>query len=190
MITGLHRRYKEAKAEGSQLIDSATAWQKCQECLRTADPLLAFAAWYTTWLNGNMAFAQMYAVKETKLGMGMTLFELKPFRVQLFLFRSEVLIPDHRHPDVESYEVYVAGDMELTKNGVPQTVREAVIAQFNGVCLSNGGMIRIPANSIHGGWINSICSGGAFLSIQYWLKNFSDGSVANNWSAPDGTTHG
>lgn len=213
MITGLHEKYKNAKALGSNLIDDSVAWRVIQECLATADPLLAFAAWYSTWLNGNISFTQMYSVEETELGMGMTLFAMKPFRVQMFMFRPGAVIKDHRHPDVESYEVYVAGDMELTKDGVPQTVREFVAPEPNGVCASTGGMIRIPAGSIHGGWINVInpttrqtpfwaenakdlqfnpgpFPGGCFLSIQLWLRNWEDESVAHNWSGVDGSKHG
>lgn len=188
-------------------IDDRLSWKVVQECLGTPDPLLAFAAWYSTWLNGNVSFTQMYSVEETELGMGMTLFAMKPFRVQMFMFRPGVVIKDHRHPDVESYEVYVAGDMELTKDGVPQTVREFVEPEPNGVCASTGGMIRIPAKSVHGGWINSRSdaswyelsdadfsiprpSGGCFLSIQLWLRNWEDESVAHNWSGVDGSKHG
>lgn len=172
------------------------AWRAIQECLVTADPLLAFAAWYSTWLNGNISFTQMYSVEETELGMGMTLFAMKPFRVQMFMFRPGAVIKDHRHPDVESYEVYVAGDMELTKDGVPQTVREFVAPEPNGVCASTGGMIRIPAGSVHGGWITKFIdkyhstTGGCFLSIQLWLRNWEDESVAHNWSGVDGSKHG
>lgn len=199
IITGLHRRFKDARQEAAHLIDDRVAWRAVQECLLTEDPLLAFAAWYSTWLNGNMSFAQMWGVKETKLGLGITLFEMEPFRVELFLFKPGSVIPNHSHPDVESYEVYISGDMELTKDNLPQTVREAIVEAANGVCLSNGGMIRIPAGSTHGGWINHMIAtshgsvrlverGGAFMSIQYWLGNFKDESVTYNWKGED--SHG
>lgn len=188
MINGLHDTYKQAM--GTIVIDHETAKSRVEECLKTEDPLLAFAAWYTTWLNGNLRFCPMYYVKQTKLGMGMTMFEMKPFRVELFLFRPQIEIPEHIHPDVESYEVYIAGDMELTKDSIPQTKREFVKPNENRICMSNGGMIRIPAESVHGGWTSGIDTGGAFLSIQFWKRNWHDDSVMYNWKGLDKSTHG
>lgn len=213
LITKLHEEYK--KAMQSNGVEHKDCEQIIGQCLSAPDPLLSFAAFYSTWLNGNVSFAPMFGVEETKLGMGITLFAIKPFRVQMFLFKAGAHIPPHSHPDVESYEMYVAGDMELTKQipdpvitksnirMAPQTQRAFVTPDSHGICKSNGGMIRIPAGCVHGGWINARSydkeldecfanprSGGCFLSIQYWRNSWEDSSVAVNWKGVDGTTHG
>lgn len=196
LITKLHEEYKKAMKDLD--FDFRTINEILQECLVAPNPLLSFAAWYSTWLNGNVKFAQMYSVEENKLGIGITLFAIRPFRVQLFLFKPGAVIPPHSHPDVESYELYVAGDMDLTKkeqdgNMVVQNKREFVKPDKNGICESNGGMIRVPAGCVHGGRINNHGNlsdrGGCFISIQYWRNRWEDASVIANWKGVDGARH-
>jgi hypothetical protein len=207
-VTGIHARLRSYIDERYS-VDSTRAFEAVQECLRTQDPLLAFAAWYHTWVYGNMAFAQHYGVSETKLGMGLTVFRVPPFQVQLFLFRSGAVITPHVHPHVESYEVYVAGDMELTvdrldgRGLLPTTIKEFVEPDEFGRTRCNGGMVRIPASSPHGGWIESkivqtvamdgkpleLTPGGAFLSIQYW-KVGPPTSIQYRWAGLDGSEQG
>jgi len=195
-IQGLHKRFIEAAKEN--LVTIPEVYTSVRECLLTKDPLLAFAAWYTTWVNGNIYFAQHFGVTETKLGMGITLFCCPPFQVQMYLFKSEAVIPSHKHPNVESYEVYVAGDMELTKDDgtgrlVNITIKEFVARDEYGRTKCNGGMMRIPAASSHGGHINKSPLGpfgGAFLSIQYWLNEVAPKPIQFDWAGHDGSKEG
>lgn len=194
IVSGIHARLRTYIDE-KYVPDGRAAQVAVAECLTTADPLLAFAAWYSTWLNGNICFAQHWGVTETKLGMGLTLFRVPPFQVQLFLFRAGATIVPHSHPDVESYEVYVGGDMVLTKLGQNVTFPEFVKPNAHGVTECNGGMVRVPAGCEHGGWVNNNVflphsPGGAFLSIQYWLNNTIPESIQYNWHGKDGSTKG
>jgi len=178
--------------ENARDLSHLTRCRVTAECLDAPDPLIAFASWYLQNVFGRMSLCPMYGVRETKLGMSMTMFELVPFRVELFLFKPEVIIPEHSHPDVDSFEVYIAGDMDLTIEGVNCVDRQYVIARGpDYVCMSNGGMIRAVRNVRHGGKVNGkFGNGAAFLSIQLWHQKWEDESVAVNWQGVDGSTHG
>jgi hypothetical protein len=151
------------------------------------DPLEEFARWYLSNLYGNLSWVLHEGVHPIRHGIGLTIFRSPPFQVQLFILRPHERIVDHAHPNVDSFEVYLCGDMLLTKNFQPAHEEGIACALPDGRCSGNGAMIRIPPGCIHGGWLGE--KGGAFLSIQHWL-NGNPVSVHEDWIGVDGSEKG
>lgn len=153
----------------------------------TSSPLEEFARWYKSALYGRLSLVPHDGVSVVLPGMGLTVYRQPPFQVQLFLFRPNETILEHAHPNVDSYEVYLCGQMLLTLHGKPAYGEDSVKALPNGLCEGNGQMIRIPPGAVHGGRIGPL--GGSFLSIQYWL-NGNPGPIHEDWVGVDGSRHG
>jgi hypothetical protein len=159
------------------------------------DELYTFAVAYLRFKYGNLSSALHAGTFEIQHGMGITLFRLFPFQVQLFLFRSHSVIENHTHPNVDSFEVYVNGNLELTKENEIITTSQTMFARPDGASLCNGGMFYIPRGVIHGGTIGTLVdssgkpSGGSFLSIQFWHRQPMT-SIHQNWTDPKGNIHG
>jgi quercetin dioxygenase-like cupin family protein len=150
-------------------------------------PLEGFARWYRATLFGKLSLVQHDGISVVLPGMGLTLYRQPPFQVQLFLFRPNEVIKEHAHPNVDSYEVYLCGQMQLTLDGKPAYDLEQVKALPDGRCSVNGSMLRIPPGAVHGGTIGP--TGGAFISIQYWL-NGNPGPIHEDWIGNDGSSKG
>lgn len=199
LIHGLHAVMTKYQSEYKP--DMLEAKRVCADCLKSPDPLLSFAAWYQTHIYGNLSFAQHYGTYPTKLGQSLTIFRVPPFQVQLFLFSEGSVITPHCHPNVESYECYVAGDMELTidyqdgKGLVPTTIKEFIAPDEDGRTRCNGAMLRVPAGVDHGGHVDCVTAGarpvgGAFISIQYWRNGVDPSGVQFDWQGMDGSSVG
>ena len=107
--------------------------------------------------------------------IGYTVNRYKQFQTQLFIVQPNVEIPDHIHPNVDSYEVAIHGMTFRHSNqivGTPETIKRGV-------------GIYVAHNDWHGGTASP--SGGCFMSVQKWLNDVSPSSVGNDW---DGETMG
>jgi quercetin dioxygenase-like cupin family protein len=98
---------------------------------------------------------------------GVVLFRQGPYQVELFNVKPNSTIPAHIHPNVDSYEVYVGGDIEF--------MREGELYKQHDI----GGSIRIFPASWHGGNFGE--RGGCFLSIQKWLNETEPKFVGDDW---------
>lgn len=98
---------------------------------------------------------------------GTVLYRQYPYQVQLFITPPNTVIEEHIHPNVDSYEVYLTGDIEFSCNG--QVFSSPKI----------GESIRVRTSYWHGGKTGNM--GATFLSIQKWLNNVQPSSVANDW---------
>jgi hypothetical protein len=117
---------------------------------------------------------------------GFVLFRKDQIQVQLFLVEPNTEIPDHTHPNVDSYEVYLAGDLAFRLNGemvLPEQIRD--MRNEDGVSQSLYASVRVLPNAPHGATVGP--RGGAFLSIQHWLNGVPPTSVGDDW---DGKTMG
>jgi len=106
---------------------------------------------------------------------GYTINRYNQFQTQLFIASPNTEIPDHIHPNVDSFEVAIYGMTFRHSNeivGTPETIQQ-------------GEAIYVAHNDWHGGTASS--TGGCFLSIQKWLNNIPPSSVGNDW---DGNTMG
>ena len=107
--------------------------------------------------------------------IGYTVHRYKQFQTQLFIVQPNVEIPDHIHPNVDSFEVSIYGmTFRHSKEIVVPSERQA-----------QGEAIYVDHNDWHGGKANP--TGGCFLSVQKWLNDVPPSSVGNDW---DGETMG
>ena len=98
---------------------------------------------------------------------GTTLYRSYPFQVELFIAKPNIVIPPHIHPNVDSYEVWVSGDIDFMRKG----------KWYNHP--HENPKIRVKHNNIHGAKTGNL--GGSFLSIQKWLDNTHPDFIGNNW---------
>lgn len=107
---------------------------------------------------------------------GVVLYRQEPYQVQLFIMPPNSSIEDHMHPNVDSYEVFVGGDIEFRCDGEKFT--QSVL----------GSSIRVKPDSWHGGIFGE--RGGCFLSIQKWLNGVQPTSVGHDWKDAQENTAG
>tara|TARA_A100000171_G_scaffold45647_1_gene49622 strand:+ start:419 stop:925 length:507 start_codon:yes stop_codon:yes gene_type:complete len=144
------------------------------------DELSRFAHWYLTSgevdkfytpLNKGLLFIEGVS--------GIVLYRSKPYQVELFICRPNLTIPEHTHPDVDSYECFLYG-MNFTHSGQTVIDDEQAMQDNSGFPAYAYQTIRVRPNDIHGG--KSSKNGGAFISIQHWLNDVDPSHVSSNWS--------
>lgn len=110
------------------------------------------------------------------------LFRQGPFQVEMFTVlprEGGSIVKEHGHPNVDSYEVYLCGEIKFTLQGKRVYSDEMVLQKsHDGSALLCGQSIRVPPNVYHGGIFGE--KGGSFLSIQHWL-NGTPTSVGLDW---------
>jgi mannose-6-phosphate isomerase-like protein (cupin superfamily) len=99
---------------------------------------------------------------------GVVLFRHNEFQVELFAVKPNSEIKPHIHPNVDSFEVFVSGDINFMCND--EWFDQNII----------GSTIRVKPNSFHGGLFGE--KGGCFLSIQRWLNEVKPTFVGNDWA--------
>ena len=109
---------------------------------------------------------------------GITLYRNKPFQVQLFICEPNVIIKEHSHPNIDSYELFLWG-MEFTHKGKTIINKEMASLKKDDVSRCLNWTLRIKENELHGG--QSSDKGGAFISIQKWLNNIKPSHVSEDW---------
>lgn len=98
---------------------------------------------------------------------GVTLFRQDPYQVELFNVKPNSEIPPHVHPNVDSFEVFVSGDISFMCDGTWYDQD------------SFGSFIRVLPTSIHAGRFGE--RGGCFLSIQKWINGVKPKFVGDDW---------
>ncbi len=104
------------------------------------------------------------------------------FQVQLFIVPEGTVIPEHVHPNVDSIEVYVGGNIRFSHSGRFTSHADEVVA-FDGplgLAKMRGAWIRVKPNDLHGGVFGK--GGGVFFSIQHWLNGVKPHCVARDYS--------
>src|SRR5437763_5514736 len=107
------------------------------------------------------------------------------FQVQMFAVPEGTIIPEHTHPNVDSIEVYVGGNIRFSHSG-KYVYGEEQLRPLDGPlgCASKRGTrIRVRPNDVHGGVLGK--GGGVCLSIQHWLNGVEPHCVAADY---DGIT--
>lgn len=103
-----------------------------------------------------------------------------PFQVQMFVVPPNHIIPEHTHPNVDSYEVYVGGQIRFSHSGkflfVDADLDEPT---ENGLPKKRGGIIRVRPSDLHGGTFGP--SGGVFFSVQHWLNGVEPHCVSADY---------
>lgn len=107
----------------------------------------------------------------------MVLYREGRYQVELVLIAPGTIIPEHVHPDVESYEVALAGELEFyvdgRQTGYPRTARR------DGCSRDLGKYVPVPADAPHCGRAGA--AGASFLSVQLWREGVAPSSVLINW---------
>lgn len=146
---------------------------------------------YVTFMQhgfGILKYCQNEGVTKILPGLGVTLFRKDNFQIQQFLFEPNTEIIEHCHPNVESIELYVCGDMRLTLDGKEIFNYDSEEKCEDGTCPKNGGILYLPAGSVHGGSIGP--RGGCFLSIQNWINGHKPRPIHLDWQDAQGRLHG
>jgi hypothetical protein len=105
----------------------------------------------------------------------------KQFQVELFIVSGPCIIPEHTHPNVDSYEVLLGGQIRFSRDGkwlIPETYQ--VDVSKNGTSPYRGETVRVSHNTPHGGVVGD--GGAMFFSVQHWLNGIEPHSVGFDWS--------
>lgn len=104
-----------------------------------------------------------------------------PFQVQQFIVPPHYIIPAHTHPNVDSMELYLGGEMEFTCGGKFLISEEEAHALGKyGEAAMRGRVFRIRPNDPHGGKFGP--NGGVFMSIQHWLNGVKPHCVSLDYN--------
>lgn len=107
---------------------------------------------------------------------GVVLYRDNEYQVQLFIVKPNSVIEPHIHPNVDSFEVYVSGDIRFMCDDIWYDEPKS------------GQVIRVKPNSYHGGEFGE--RGGCFLSVQKWLNGVPPTSVGDDWHDNQGNVEG
>jgi quercetin dioxygenase-like cupin family protein len=129
------------------------------------DDLEAFMRWW--WAIRPINTPSDNSLVYPKDTHGIVLFRQAPYQVELFSVKPNSEIVSHIHPNVDSFEIFISGDIKFMCNG----------AVLNQTVL--GDQIRVLPNSWHGGLFGE--RGGCFLSVQKWLNGVPPTFVGNDW---------
>jgi hypothetical protein len=101
------------------------------------------------------------------------------FQVQLYILRPNIIVPDHTHPNVDSFEVAIRGVTFRHSGSVFLTPNRNDLI---------GRAIYVGHDQWHGGYSSD--QGGVFLSVQEWLNGVKPSTVADDWVGdPMGPLH-
>lgn len=130
---------------------------------------------------GAIPFAN--AVRKIEGVWSVTWFRKPPFQVQLFIVPPDYVIPEHVHPNVDSYEVYLGGQIRFSHSGKWVVSEEEFTepGEF-GLPALRGATIRVRPGDLHGGVFGP--GGGVFMSVQHWLNGVVPHCVAADYSGP------
>jgi hypothetical protein len=115
-----------------------------------------------------------------------TLHRVRPFQAELVIVKpGGVGFPEHLHPNVDSFEVILGGDIVFTRNGVvePLSLKWPEVRDRGAL-----GALHIPHTDWHGATVGP--AGAAFISCQHWLNGVTPTTVGADWEgAPLGPRH-
>lgn|SRR5262245_12233950 len=118
---------------------------------------------------------------------GAVLYRFAPWQVQLFILAPDSVVHEHRHPHVDSFEVYLAGDIAFSLEGQVLTpLEDSATPGFDGRHRLAGTHIRVAPGAWHGARTGA--KGGVFLSIQRWLDGVQPTNVGDDWQSREGET--
>lgn len=118
------------------------------------------------------------------------IYRREPFQVELVTCSPNLELPEHTHPNVDSFEVYLSGELLFSLDGkqvVPDDAAKAV--NWDGIHPLIGKAIRVLPGAPHGLRVGP--NGGTFLSVQHWLNGKPLSTVGDDWEGDSmGPLHG
>lgn len=149
--------------------------------------LSAFARWALTQALGALrppARGIMHVTFEDGAALSCVLHRSGCFQVEQFTVlprEGGSTFPDHRHPNVDSIEYFMAGEIRFRLRGLDVATAEAAAAVGeDGAALLAGRRLPVRAVDLHGGWVGA--GGAMFLSIQRWQHDIVPSSVLLDWA--------
>ena len=148
------------------------------------DKLTQFKQWWLSHRHLRVPFEAPVVVnaapKVDVTVWGAVLYRAGCWQVQIFILKPHCVIPEHRHPNVDSWEVFLSGDVEFTADGkVFIPMEESALPGFDGEHAYFGADLRVTPGTWHGA--HSGAKGGLFLSIQQWLNGVAPTNVGDDW---------
>lgn len=98
------------------------------------------------------------------------------FQVEMLSVTPNTILTTHSHPDVDSYEVYVSGDLTFEVDDKSYVPTE-----------SYSDYVRVPDGCTHGGKTGE--RGGVFLSVQLWKNGVKPTFISENWNGETCRNH-
>ncbi len=146
------------------------------------DELEKFCSQFIKKMNvlGAVPFAG--AVSKIQDVTAILLYRKDQFQVQMFAVPEGTIIPEHTHPNVDSIEVYVGGNIHFSHSGKYTCPKNLVFARDGlfGLASRRGETIRVRPNDRHGGVFGE--GGRVFLSVQHWLNGVKPHCVAADYT--------
>jgi len=166
-------------------------WTKVPKIAREldfpGDSLEEYLSWYI--LNGpSCPMVPIDGLSFIGNGPGLVLHRQDSFQAQLFFALPNTSIPEHSHPNVDSYEVHIANcDLHFFVEGDPSIPPEYLFHDRGGLSRWWGRAVRVRPGQRHHLTVGP--RGGVFLSLQYWLRGLPS-SVDDDWEGkPMEATH-
>jgi hypothetical protein len=144
------------------------------------DDLEAFAIFFTTKVPAFGLIPLFNAVHKIQDVFSVTWYRHEQYQVQMFIVPPNYVIPEHTHPNVDSIELYLGGQIKFSHKGkwtIPE--QDLQIPSFMGTSCRRGKMIRVRPNDPHGGIFGE--GGGVFMSIQKWLNEVEPHCVSADY---------
>lgn len=151
------------------------------------DELEQFCDWFLKNMPVLGAVPFEGAVSKIEDVTGILLYRQGQFQVQMFAVPEGTIIPEHTHPNVDSIEVYVGGNIRFSHSG-KYVYSEEELRPKDGplhCAFKRGQIIRVRPNDLHGGVFGK--GGGVFFSVQHWLNGVTPHCVSADY---DGLTMG
>ena len=161
------------------------------------DLLERFAVWYlkrareekclpVKTIQDNCLYTEPDSHANSNSLSGLTLYRNNNLQVQLFIFPPNSKVPMHVHPNMDSYEVYIGGDVFFDVDGVDQSKMHDMVRNYDDLEDRKSAhewlllrSVRITEESSHGG--NAGEKGGAFLSVQCWKNDVKPTDPTKDW---------
>ena len=98
-------------------------------------------------------------------------FRNNQYQVQIFSTPSNFIIPEHKHPNVDSFEVYLSGDIDFSLEGSWLSNWDIEDHTF----IDNLFVVQVKHDAIHGAIFGE--GGGRFMSVQHWINEVNPSCV-------------
>jgi hypothetical protein len=143
----------------------------------SGDKLLDFLAWFGSE-GPSFPMSPLEGMSWAGNLGGVVVYRAGQFQVQLFIFPPGSHVPYHRHPNVDTVEIHVAGHYEFIVNGHPVIPLNHLHDRRGPVSRWWGRGVRVRPTDLHS--LQVYGAGACFLSIQHWL-NGEPTSVGLDW---------
>lgn len=153
------------------------------------DELDVFAKWYLSEGIKNLRPPNK-SVYNYGVVVSNVLFREGPFQVEMFLIppSTNIVLNEHSHPNVDSFELYLSGEIMFTLEGEQVVNDQDAKSVVDGSSKMLGTLIRVHPGVKHGAKVGN--DGGSFISIQHWLNGVIPTSVGLDWnSSVDGDNY-